>query len=258
MSATNGERASAHEVAARAAEGNGRAPHDVTLVLFDIDGTILWSDGAGRAAMQEALTHFFGTTGDPSYRYDGKTDRQIVRELMRGAGHGDPHIDARMDELFDMYLHGLRRELATGERRTVLLPGVRELLDALEATDGVVLGLLTGNLEDGARAKLGAADLEFDRFRVCAFGSDHEHRPALPAVAQRRARDLLGLHIEGERIVVVGDTPADIDCGRAIGARAIAVATGRYGVDELRAHDPVAVFEDLTDTGAVVEAILHG
>jgi phosphoglycolate phosphatase-like HAD superfamily hydrolase len=241
-----------------ASGGNGRAPHETTLVLFDIDGTLLWSDGAGRAAMQEALTSVFGTTGDPSYRYDGKTDRQIVRELMRGAGHGDPHIDARMPALFDLYLDGLRRELATGERRTVLLPGVRELLDALEASDGVVVGLLTGNLEDGARAKLGAAGIDFDRFRICAFGSDHEHRPELPAVAQRRARELLGVHVEGERIVVVGDTPADIDCGREIGARAIAVATGRYGVEELRAHEPAAVFEDLTDTAAVVEAILRG
>jgi phosphoglycolate phosphatase-like HAD superfamily hydrolase len=226
------------------------------LVLFDIDGTILWSDGAGKRAMTEALTTVFGTAGDPRYRYDGKTDRQIVRELMRGAGHEDDHIDRHMPSLLSRYLDGLRRELAGGERRIELLPGVVELLDALEARDDVVLGLLTGNLEDGARAKLGAAGLQFDRFRINAFGSDHEHRPELPAVAQQRAREALGIHVEGERIVVIGDTPADIDCGRALGARAIAVATGRYSVEELRAHEPAAVFEDLGDTDAVVEAIL--
>jgi phosphoglycolate phosphatase-like HAD superfamily hydrolase len=90
---------------------------------------------------------------------------------------------------------------------------------------------------------------------VNAFGSDHEHRPSLPAVAQRRARDLLGVEVAGEAIVVIGDTPADVECGRGIGARAIAVATGRYSVEELRAHDPYAAFADLTDTGAVLRAI---
>ena len=228
----------------------------VKLVLFDIDGTILWSDGAGRRAMSDALTTVFGTIGDPSYRYDGKTDRQIVRDLMRGAGHADEVIDERMGDLMARYLDGLRRELDTGGRHSELLPGIPELLDALEARDDVVLGLLTGNLEEGARAKLGAVGVDFARFRVNAFGSDHEHRPELPAVAQRRAREQLGVHLEGERIVVIGDTPADIECGRAIGARAIGVATGRYGVEELRAHRPVAVFENLADTAAVVEAIL--
>jgi phosphoglycolate phosphatase len=227
------------------------------LVLFDIDGTILWSDGAGRNAMQSALTTVFGTAGDPRYRYDGKTDRQIVRELMRDAGHEDPHIDREMDVLLKHYLDGLRRELASGARRTELLPGIRELLDALEARDDVVLGLLTGNLEEGARAKLGAAGIEFERFRVNAFGSDHEERPELPAVAQRRAREALGIHVEGERIVVVGDTPADIHCGRSLGARAIAVATGRYDVEALRAHEPAAVFEDLSDTERVLRAIVE-
>ena len=228
----------------------------VRLVLFDIDGTILRSDGAGRRAMEDALERVFGTTGDAGYHYDGKTDRQIVRELMRRAGHDDDTIDARMPVLLDDYLAGLRRELASGERQTVLLPGVAELLDALEARDDVVLGLLTGNLEQGARAKLDAVGLAFDRFRVCAFGSDHEHRPALPAVARRRALERLGLEVAGERMIVVGDTPADIECGRELGARAVAVATGRYDTAALRAHGPAAVFPDLRDTRAVMDAIL--
>jgi len=225
------------------------------LVLFDIDGTLLWSDGAGRRSMERALVQAFGTTGDAAYRYDGKTDRQIVRDLMRGAGHDDARIDAAMAGLFETYLAGLQAELADGANVRVL-PGVPEVLDALERRDDVVLGLLTGNVEHGARAKLGAAGIDFARFRVNAFGSDHEHRPMLPAVAQARMREALGHEVGGDRVVIIGDTPADIACGRDIGARAIAVATGRYGVEELRAHGPAAVFADLSDTDAVVGAVL--
>ena len=226
------------------------------LVLFDIDGTILWSDGAGRRAMQAALTEVFGSSGDPSYRYDGKTDRQIVRELMRGLGHADAHIDRRMDELFDHYLDGLGRELEAADGNVRLLGGVLPLLDALEARDDVVLGLLTGNMAAGAEAKLRAVGIDPARFVVRAFGSDHETRGELPAIAVRRARELLGLDVPGSRVIIVGDTPSDIGCGRAIGARAIAVATGRYDVDALREHEPYAVFEDLTDVEAVVRAIV--
>lgn len=226
------------------------------LVLFDIDGTLLWSDGAGRSAMEAALTTVFGTPGSPEYRYDGKTDRQIVRELMRAEGHGDPHIDDAMDRLVENYLDGLRRELSDGTHEVHVFPGVPRLLDELEARDDVVLGLLTGNLEQGAALKLGAAGIDFGRFRVNAFGSDSESRPDLPAVAHARAREQLGLELAGHRVVIIGDTPADIHCGRSLGARAIGVATGRYSVAELCAHDPAAVFADLSDTAAVIEAVI--
>jgi len=226
------------------------------LVLFDIDGTILWTDGAGRRAIHAALTEVFGTTGPASYWFDGKTDRQIVRDLMRLEGHGDAHIDEQMDALLDRYAGYLARELANPDHAAPkLYDGVERLLDALEARDDVVLGLLTGNLEVGARAKLRAVGIDPDRFRVNAFGSDHELRPELPAIAQRRAREILGIDVPGAAVVVIGDTPADIECGRGIGARAIAVATGRYGVEELAEHGPAAVFADLTDTAAVVAAI---
>jgi len=226
------------------------------LVLFDIDGTLLLSDGAGRRAMEGALSHVFGSPGDAGYHYDGKTDRQIVRELMRRDGLDDTEIDARLDDVVTHYLTRLRTELATGAKGVRSLPGVAELLDALEARRDVVLGLLTGNVVEGAQAKLRAAGIEFDRFRVNAFGSDHEHRPRLPEIAQRRAREALGVDLTGHAIVVIGDTPADIDCARSVGARTIAVATGRYTVEELAEHEPSAVFEDLTDTAAVVAAIL--
>jgi phosphoglycolate phosphatase len=228
----------------------------VKLVLFDIDGTLLLSDGAGRRAIHRALTEVFGSTGPEDYHFDGKTDPQIVRELMRLAGHGDHHIDAQMTRLLDLYLTYLREELARPDKRAYVLPGVPELLDALDEEENVILGLLTGNVEPGARAKLGAVGLNFDRFRVGAFGSDHEHRPELPAIARARARGELGIEVSGSAIIVIGDTPADLTCGRALGASAIGVATGRYSVSQLADHDPRAVFADLSDTVAVLDAIL--
>ena len=228
------------------------------LVLFDIDGTLLRGDGSARRAFEGSLAQVFGSAPDPSVHYDGKTDPQIARELMRLAGHDDAAIDARLEDAIAGYLERLRREVSNGTRHFEALPGVEALLDALEPRDDVVLGLLTGNVADGAAVKLACAGIEIDRFRVNAFGSDHESRPELPRVAQRRARDLLGHDFEGDAIVVVGDTPADIHCARSVGARTLAVATGRYSVDDLAAHAPTTVLPDLTETGRVVAALLDG
>ena len=227
------------------------------LVLFDIDGTLLNSGGMGRASMQRALAEVFGSPGNPKYRYDGKTDKQIVRDTMRLEGHTDEHIDRQMETLIDLYLAGLQTGVESGDFNVRPLDGVVEILDALEARKDVVLGLLTGNVETGARVKLRAAGIDPDRFRVNAFGSDHEHRPQLPAIAQRRASENLGLEIVGERVIVIGDTPADIECGRELGARAIAVASGHYTVEQLEAHDPYAVFPSLANTTQVLETILN-
>jgi phosphoglycolate phosphatase len=226
------------------------------LVLFDIDGTLLLSDGAGKRAIHRALIEVFGSTGPKDYHFDGKTDPQIVRELMRLEGHRDERIDADMHRLLDRYVELLGDELRAPGKRAYSLPGVPALLDALEARDDVILGLLTGNLERGARAKLQAVGIDFGRFRVGAFGSDHEHRPELPAIARRRTLHELGIDVTGAAIVVIGDTPADVTCGRSLGASAIGVATGRYKVAELERYRPMAVFEDLSDTEAVMRTIL--
>ena len=226
------------------------------LVLFDIDGTLLRTDGAGRRSMEYALHHVFGVRGDPAYHYDGKTDRQITREQMRWAGVPDADIDRRMDDVFACYTERLAAELADGAEQAILLPGVQPLLARLAEEAPVTLGLLTGNIEAGARQKLKAVNLAWEQFLVNAFGSDHELRPMLPAVAQRRAEALLGRQIPGDRMVIIGDTPADIHCGRSLNVRAIGVATGRYTVPELASHAPTAVFPTLHDTEAVVEAIL--
>ena len=226
----------------------------VRLVLFDIDGTILQSNGAGRRAMLTALREVFGTPGPEDHRYDGKTDPQIVREVMRLEGHHDAHIDERMDMLMSLYLSRLEHELQHVD--TLVHPGIFELLATLEGRKDTVLGLLTGNLREGAYAKLRAAGIDPDLFRVGAFGSDHEQRPELPAVAKRRAKDELGVDVEGEELVVIGDTPADIECGRSLGVRAIGVATGSYTVEELLRCGAYAAFETLADTDRVVSAIV--
>ena len=226
------------------------------LVLFDIDGTILVTAGAGKRAFNRALIDVFGCTGPDDHAFGGKTDPQIARELMRIEGKADDHIDERMADLLARYVGYLQEELERHPDAARVMPGILELIEALEARDDVIVGLLTGNHIDGARTKLDAANIGIDRFRVGAYGSDHEVRGELPAVAQRRAREQLGVHVAGCDIVVIGDTPADIDCGRAIGARAIAVATGQYSVAELAEHKPAAVFEDLSDTRAAMAAIL--
>ena len=227
------------------------------LVLFDIDGTILWTDGAGRRAVFQALEEHFGKSGPDEHRFDGKTDPQIVRELMRHAGVSDRDIESRLDLVLDRYLALLHEELASVDHGQHVFPGVLELLDALEARDDVVLGLLTGNIRHGAHAKLAAVGIDPARFLVGAFGSDHHERPELPEIARRRAERALGVPVAGTDVVVIGDTPADVACGASIGARAIGVATGRYSVDELRACDAAAVFPDLSDTAAVVRAIFE-
>jgi phosphoglycolate phosphatase-like HAD superfamily hydrolase len=223
--------------------------------LFDIDGTLLWSDGAGRRAIHRALIEIFGETGPADHRFDGKTDPQIVRELMRSVGHEDSLIDDRMNELFARYVVCLREELRGTGHHAKPLPGVLALLDALARREDVTIGLLTGNLVEGARAKLEAVGIDPSMFVVGAYGTDHELRPQLPAIAQQRARELLGTDIAGRDIVIIGDTPADMECGRDVGARAIGVTTGRYEKEELLACGAVAVFGDLSDTDAVVRAI---
>ena len=226
------------------------------LVLFDIDGTLLLSGGAGRRAINRALDEVFGAAGSQEHPLDGKTDPQIVRELMRMAGHDDDYIDAHMNELFERYVELLHEEFLGPNHGAYALPGVPALLDALEARSDVILGLLTGNLAEGAKAKLEAVGIDPARFRIGAFGSDHEHRPELPAIARARTNRELGIDVRGESMLVIGDTPADLTCGRSIGASAIGVATGRYTVDELARHGPIAVFQDLSDTDAVTRAIL--
>jgi len=222
-------------------------------VLFDLDGTLLWTDGAGRRAIHRALLEVLGIEHPAAgFRFDGRTDPEIVRLLAAAAGrdHGPGVVDA----VLDAYVRLLDAELQRPEQKTTVYPGVLDLLAALEGRRDCVVGLLTGNVVEGARLKLRSAGMDIGRFRAGAYGSDHGDRAELPAIAQRRVRDVLGVQVSGADVVILGDTPADVTCGRGIGARAIAVATGSYSVPDLMAAGAYAAFEDFSDTRAVVAA----
>jgi phosphoglycolate phosphatase-like HAD superfamily hydrolase len=227
------------------------------VVLFDIDGTLLLSDGAGRRAMEKVLLETFGDVGPASYRYGGKTDKLIVRETMRLVGIPDNAIEAAMEHVIAAYLRNLREELTGTANAARVLPGVYALLDAVERHSDLVLGLLTGNVMEGAGVKLRAVQLNPERFKVGAFGSDNEERPMLPPIALQRASALLGHELSGDRLIIIGDTEHDMTCGLGVGARAIGVATGGVPRHELESHAPAAVFDDFSQTDRVLEAILN-
>jgi len=224
------------------------------LVLFDIDGTLLSAVGVSGRAFEAALQEVFGTVGDVEhYDYSGKTDPQIVRDLMRGAGLADREIDARMGGMLERY------RVLLGERlrpeHVQAKPGVSALLEALASDPRVTLALLTGNLEPNARMKLAPLGVNH-YFAFGAFGSDHEDRRRLPAVAVARAHEAVGERFLGKRVVIVGDSIYDVLCGRHLGVRAVAVATGRTTAEELRKVKPDAVLPSFEDREASVRAIL--
>lgn len=229
------------------------------LILFDIDGTLLWTDGAGRRAIHQAMLEEMGTAGPiEGYRFDGKTDPQIVRELLKLAEHPEHDAAHRVGAVCDRYVALLTAELAKSTQATKVFPGVRDLLVALEpyeAAGRALVGLLTGNLERGAALKLRSAGIDPARFPVGAFGSDSHRRPELPALAAQRAAQRTGRTFSGHDIVIVGDTPDDVACGRPVGARTVAVATGFFDAPALRAAGADYVFEHLGDTQAVLDAL---
>ena len=227
------------------------------LVLFDIDGTLLTAQGAPRRAFHRAMLEVYGTAGPiATHRFDGKTDPQIAHELLRAAGLPAAAIASSLSALWSSYIRELSIELSRPTHRTIVLPGVLALLQRLELSGDVVLGLLTGNIRDGATLKLASANIRTP-FPVGAFGSDCEQREALPRVAVERAREVTGVTFTRRDIVIVGDTPSDVTCGQALGVRAIAVATGSYGSTELRAAGAEVAFENFSDTLAVLSAILQ-
>ncbi len=227
-----------------------------SLILFDVDGTLINTLGAGRSAMMTAMQAVYGETGPmDDFDFHGKTDPEIVRSLLRATGRSDEDVDRGLGRLWERYYRELEKELAVRDGRVFALAGVVALLDRLAGDDRFRSGLVTGNMERGAWHKLGACGLA-DRFGFGAFGSDSEHREDLPPIARDRAEATLGLSFRLEEAVVVGDTPEDIRCARASGARVLAVATGRHTIAELAAHEPDAVVPDLSDTDGVMRILL--
>jgi len=224
------------------------------LVLFDVDGTLLSAGPSARTAFQTALEDVFGTSGDiDGYAFEGRLDPLIVADLMRAAGIPDETIALRSGDALALYLD--RLEAGLRAHAPALKPGVPQLLDALEKVDGLVPALLTGNVERGARVKLSAAGL-WHRFVFGVWGDEAPCREALGPVALERARPATGLAFAGHECVVVGDSRHDVACGLAMGARAIAVATGRTALPALEAAGAHVVLADLSDTQRALEAIL--
>lgn len=225
-------------------------------LLFDVDGTLADTLGAGKAALAAAMMAVYGETGPvDTYDFHGRTDPEIVRGLLRAVGRTDEEVDRGLSQVWPRYLERLATELEARSGVTAL-GGVPALLDRIAADGRFACGLVTGNIEGGARLKLAAADCG-DRFGFGAFGSDAEERDALPCVALARASYRYGRTFEPRFSVVIGDTPADIRCARAAGAHVLAVATGRHSAADLAAHDPDGVFPDLTDAERVVEFLLE-
>ncbi|MCA9601757.1 MAG: HAD hydrolase-like protein [Myxococcales bacterium] len=224
-----------------------------TVVLFDIDGTLVLTGGAGRRAMRRAFVDEFGS-GDvlESFSFGGMTDYLILRTALEGVGVA--WSDALRDRILDRYVEHLTDELPRADRYTIM-PGVGDVLAALAAEAGIAIGLGTGNIERGARLKLGRGDLN-RHFAFGGFGSDGEDRAELLRRGAERGAAQLGLRIDDCDVVVVGDTVRDADAAHAIGARAVLVETG--GVDRavLTATGAQSVFRDLLDPASVA-AILR-
>lgn len=219
-----------------------------TVLLFDVDGTLLTTVGAGRRALERSFMALHGTAAALSdIRLNGMTDRAIVRQALAAMGRpstGDV-AERAIDAVLAHYLETLADEVAAASG-LALHPGVPALLDALAAMPHVALGLGTGNVREGARLKLGRVGA-FDRFRFGGFGCDHEERAELLRIGARRGADLLGTSPAGCRVVVIGDTPLDVAAGRAIGADVVGVGTSGVDPGELIRHGARAAFADLTD-----------
>ena len=226
-----------------------------TLVLFDIDGTLL---SAGRAS-REALSEAFRREGIESmpfdgYDFSGKTDPQIVRELLERIGASAAELAPFVDRILDRYVPELEARICPDA--VVAKRGAADLLRLLHGRADVTLALLTGNHERGARAKL--APIGFNEyFPFGAFGNDHADRYELPRIAVARARERTGREFQGKRVVVVGDSVHDVACGRGLNVKSVAVATGLTSSERLASERPDHLFPDFSDFGAVAEAILR-
>jgi phosphoglycolate phosphatase-like HAD superfamily hydrolase len=224
------------------------------LVLFDIDGTLVLTGGAGIRAMNRAGRTIFGRTelldGIP---VAGRTDWGILDDALRRMG--GELTAALMAQFRELYLARLRTEIGRrGTGRKAIMPGVSDLLPALQSRNHLSLGLLTGNFEESARVKLEHFDL-WHYFGCGAFGSDAPDRNALVPMALERARECGIGDVAVEDVIVIGDTPHDVACANAVGARPIAVATGSYTVEQLRATGATIVLKDLSDTDEVLRII---
>src|SRR5205807_1724520 len=221
------------------------------LLLFDIDGTLIHSGGAGVEALKLALTERFGIKDDlHDIEIAGMTDSGIVISILKK--HKIPTTAENVAAFLDSYVHFLSLELPRREGK--LLPGVLELLERLKTRKRLVLGLLTGNVSRGAQIKLTHYGV-WHFFEFGAFADDHFDRDELGRFARARAREKHGVEFAPAQIFVIGDTPHDIRCGKVFGAKTIAIATGSYTREQLASHRPDFVFDNLSEVEEVLALV---
>jgi len=219
------------------------------LLLFDIDGTLLLTNGAGTRAANRAFEKIYGIK-DAMTRIDaaGKTDPIILKEIFLNELNRD-YTQQEARELYKLYVPFLEEE--TGKCETTVMPGIPELLESLSPRKDMVLGVATGNIEKGAWIKLRSAGLD-KHFKLGGFGSDSHSREHLILKARDRAKNHIAHQSDFERTFVIGDTPYDINHGRAAGAVTVGVATGSYSREELEEHNPDHIFDDLNNLEMVL------
>ena len=226
--------------------------NDRRLLLFDIDGTLITSGGAGEWALRDAMKTRFGIDEDlGGILLAGATDKKIAVAMLEK--HGLTPSAENITALLDEYLTHLETRMPKHDGR--ILPGMIELLDVLAKREEAVLALLTGNVVRGAEIKLTHYGV-WHHFEFGAFADDHHDRNELGKFARARAHDRHGIEFSPEKIYVIGDTPRDIECGRAIGAKTVAIATGHYSFEELAEHTPDFLFRDFSETNRVVDCLL--
>ena len=228
----------------------------MALVLFDLDGTLLRSGGAGVRAMTRAGCHLFG----PDFSLDGVViagglDPILYDEAMRRVGVTDP--GAQHEAFRELYLELLPEELAAHPERVRALPGIPRLLDLLDEHEDATTGLVTGNYRRAAPLKLTAAGIDPERFRVQVFGDDAPDRTAMVALALERHGRGNGSSIDPADVVVVGDTPRDVQCARDNGCQSLAVATGGCSEEELFLAGADVTVPDLSDPAPLLHLIGH-
>ena len=224
------------------------------MLLFDVDGTLVTTGGAGRRALERIFEVVYGCNDACSFPLDGMTDRAIVRAALRSIGRDAE--EAEIDAILAHYLEILADEVAgvTSDKYRIHR-GIEPALEAAAAFSHVALGLGTGNIREGARVKLTRVGI-YERFAFGGFGCDHEDRTELLRVGARRGAERLGMLPENCRVVIVGDTPKDVAAATNLGAESLGVATGRFSTSDLKAAGATFAFADLSEPGAL-DALLN-
>ncbi len=222
------------------------------LLLFDIDGTLLLTGGAGGRAMLKAGQNLFGKAFNFDLDTSGKLDTQIYKELTKL----NPKLDMqhRHDDFREAYLKLLEFEL-NWDNKAFLMPGIMSLLETLHQHDHITLGLLTGNYGPAAKLKLKAVEIQHDWFKITAFGDEGVTRPDLVELAMKRYEALKNEKLQPKEVVVIGDTPRDVACAQAHGCVAFAVATGRWSAEQLQAARADIVVDNLNDAARLLELL---